>query len=148
MKEALILIILSFFFGIACNKEFEDANTKLNSQIDLESRSKDKINTSHFQGKGNFRPMEVMPNAFAAHLAHGDYLPDADGDGYTAIGSCSGSMNDCGDTNVNVNPGETEICVNGLDDDCSEMTPDVCCTTTGLLRVTLPGGHPLCASHG
>ncbi|HYD03414.1 MAG TPA: MopE-related protein, partial [Alphaproteobacteria bacterium] len=37
---------------------------------------------------------------------------DADSDGYN-------SAVDCNDNNANVNPGRTEVCGNGLDDDCS-----------------------------
>jgi hypothetical protein len=67
------------------------------------------------------------------------WFPDADGDGYgDASGpffSCSApgasyvlDDTDCDDDNVDLNPGETEIC-NGLDDDCDALVdlddPDV-----------------------
>ncbi len=41
----------------------------------------------------------------------GDMGPDVDGDGY-------GSVVDCNDDDVNVNPGERETIGNGIDDDC------------------------------
>ncbi|MEI6511107.1 MAG: putative metal-binding motif-containing protein [Candidatus Uhrbacteria bacterium] len=44
-------------------------------------------------------------------LVSGDMGPDNDGDGY-------GSVVDCDDTDVNVNPGERETVGNGIDDDC------------------------------
>jgi hypothetical protein len=42
---------------------------------------------------------------------------DADNDGWYAEPACLG-LTDCDDTDPNVNPGEDEICDNGIDDDC------------------------------
>ncbi|MEM7468423.1 MAG: PKD domain-containing protein [Pseudomonadota bacterium] len=44
---------------------------------------------------------------------------DADGDGFTPIGG------DCDDTNEFVNPDESEVIGNGIDDDCNPVTEDV-----------------------
>ena len=43
---------------------------------------------------------------------------DADGDGYTSIGSCAGSADDCNDASADVNPGVAEICGDLIDQNC------------------------------
>ena len=42
---------------------------------------------------------------------------DRDGDGFTSIGSTSGSADDCNDNDFAINPGAVEIC-DGLDNNC------------------------------
>ncbi len=46
--------------------------------------------------------------------------PDADGDGYTV---CQG---DCNDSNSAVRPGRSEVCSNGIDDDCDGYVNEGC----------------------
>lgn len=63
---------------------------------------------------------------------------DADMDGYPAARVVSGGMTfmcaggtDCDDTRSAVNPRATEVCGNGLDDDCNPSTSDTCGMPTG-----------------
>jgi len=63
-----------------------------------------------------------------------DYYLDSDGDGYgdpdEIRNDCQqpdgyvANMLDCDDTNTNVNPSQSEIIYNGIDDDCDPMTLD------------------------
>ncbi len=58
------------------------------------------------------------PASRTHHVAVG--CSDEDGDGYGGMASplCTYPEEDCNDTNPAVNPGETEVCGNGIDDDC------------------------------
>jgi len=76
---------------------------------------------------------------------------DADMDGHPAMTATAGGTTmrcggtDCDDTRAAVNPRATEMCGNGLDDDCNPATPDVCAGPTGdtcatARPLTLAGG--------
>lgn len=114
------LVIILFLF--ACEK---DNFFSSQAGIDLggENRGNDnKVTICHKNGQGEYQALTVSQNAVSAHLAHGDYLSDADGDGYTAIGACTGSMDDCDDGDASVHPGAAENCQNGKDDNCNGLT--------------------------
>ncbi|MEM4271724.1 MAG: putative metal-binding motif-containing protein [Candidatus Pacearchaeota archaeon] len=51
---------------------------------------------------------------------------DLDGDGYKIEGGECGLV-DCNDNNAAVNPGATEACGNGIDDNCNTQTDEGCC---------------------
>ena len=50
---------------------------------------------------------------------------DSDKDGYYAENDC-GTAEDCNDTDPDVNPGETEKCNDGIDNDCDGSTDEGC----------------------
>jgi len=71
-----------------------------------------------------------------------NYYPDADSDGYgsstaVAISSCTNpgsgyvtNNSDCDEGNPGINPNATEICSNGIDDNCNGQTDENCGTHT------------------
>jgi hypothetical protein len=64
-------------------------------------------------------PLSTPPDSpYVCQLVPGDQ--DNDGDGWT---TCNG---DCDDGNPNVNPGQSEICSTGFDDDCDGYVNEGC----------------------
>lgn len=60
-------------------------------------------------------------------VSNPDLCVDGDGDGYGEPGSSecrNGAELDCDDGDESINPGATEICGNGIDDDCNILTLD------------------------
>jgi hypothetical protein len=64
---------------------------------------------------------------------------DGDGDGYAVEGGACGAV-DCDDTDPDVNPGEDEICDNGIDDDCDGLIDDDDSDCGGLTCFDSDGG--------
>ncbi len=120
----LLLSSVCWLMFTSCNKEepIVAAVPGLTGD-ELTSRTPTFVTLCHRKGDGTFEEKQVNANAVQPHLNHGDYLLDVDGDGYTAVGACSGSANDTDDNNATVHPGATEIC-DGIDNDCDGLTDD------------------------
>ncbi len=109
MKKFFFPFLL-LVFVLSCSKDTITENSDI-----LEERGiKGKVTVCHKNGQGVFHPISISANALAAHLAHGDYNPDADGDGHTAPGSCTGDGLDCDDHNP-------EVWENCCEEDCQPV---------------------------
>jgi trimeric autotransporter adhesin len=83
------------------------------------------------------------------------WYADEDGDGYgdnsNSILTCEPSPEgyvtnntDCDDTNPNINPGLSEVCGNGIDDNCNSEIDEACCPTFGSLPQIIGSANQGC----
>ncbi len=134
MKNGLLFTaVVCIILMLACNKEESAVSPAPEGQgADIESRTPPVfVALCHLKSDGTFELKNVPQNAVQAHLSHGDFLPDADGDGYTRVGACTGSADDCNDNNSLIHPGATELC-NEVDDDCDGLIDAADPGITGL----------------
>lgn len=118
MKK-FFLFLFAFLFAISgCQNELTVPTSPSDEALHTLDKST-KVVICHKTGNGTFKALEISVNALPAHLAHGDFLPDADGDGYTAEGACTGTSNDCNDSDPNINPEAAEILGDGIDNNCN-----------------------------
>ena len=124
MKNLKRLLTLALFGIAACQKP---DNTQIaGDNLAKLSGIKDKINICHSTGNGKFNTISISSSALKSHLEHGDYVLDVDGDGFTAVGACVGSMNDCNDNNAAVFPGAAEVCGDRIDNNCNGIIDEEC----------------------
>jgi hypothetical protein len=115
----LLLFLLSVVLVTACKKE--TVTNKLDAE-DASDARQPKIPICHYNGlRDKWKLMYINPNSWPLHEAHGDVrLDDQDMDGYVPTNNCEyGQMGDCDDNNAAINPGATEICGNGIDENCN-----------------------------
>jgi uncharacterized protein (TIGR02145 family) len=127
MKKKLLPLLAVLLFS-ACQKEIstDGVSSEINV-VNASAKGNNKIDVCHKAGNNSYNLINISINALPAHLAHGDIVPDADGDGYTKPNPCgAGNQNDCDDSNAAINPGATEICGNNIDDNCNGQLDENC----------------------
>lgn len=133
MKKSCFLPIvftLLLLFSSSCVPDLTSPESNTQEQTTLQKKSdQDKIQICHQTGAGDFILIEINSKALEAHLAHGDKVLDADGDGHTAVDACFGSMDDCDDNDPTVYPGAEEICDDGIDNNCNGEIDENCAPT-------------------
>ncbi|MCE7926499.1 MAG: hypothetical protein DYG98_25920 [Haliscomenobacteraceae bacterium CHB4] len=145
MKLSLMSLLAAVLLMAGCAKDAVSTNEDNSTNQGIEFRTENLVAICHQLGNGEYNPIQVSVNAVQAHLAHGDYLPDADGDGYTAVGACTGSMDDCDDSDDSVHPGAEEICDNGIDDDCDGVVDCGDCTFPFFTEASVSNNAPFFA---
>ena len=124
MKKLLYLSFSLLLFFSACQKA--DTDLTLEANKEMSKGPAGKVTICHSAGDGKVIVIQVNQNALAAHLAHGDIVPDSDGDGYTDVGACTGSKDDCNDNDAAINPGAEEVCGDGIDNNCNGIVDENC----------------------
>lgn len=135
MKNFILIVLAGLFIFVGCTKDNVLPDQALQN-LPAGVRSDGKVTVCHLNGNGSYNAQEISVSALEAHLAHGDYLPDADGDGYSAPGACTGSMDDCNDNDATVNPGAEEVCGDGIDNNCDGSADEGCCNFNGSTLTT------------
>lgn len=130
MKKFIVFSITIFLF-MGCATE-DVAPVKITSP-QFEIGYAKTILMCHKVSDTTFQPLWIDIKDLNEHLLHGDYQADPDEDGYTVIGACTGSGDDCDDKNPIVNPGAEEICGNGRDDNCDGQVDEGCVKIPVLL---------------
>lgn len=134
--KRLILSIFPLLFFAACQKDYSGSKRPGSDQLPENGtarHSNGKLDICHRTGNGTYSSICINTSALAAHLAHGDIQPDADGDGYTKPNPCGkGRQDDCNDANAAIHPGAVEVCGNQLDDNCDGRTDENCFATVSI----------------
>lgn len=126
-----MLIFMAILTFVACEKEndlsvgeYQDGIAPEEQPSFRNNGNPRKIDICHYDAEeGAYKVINVSERAWPDFEAKGDVrLDDQDGDGYVPDNACgvtgTSGMGDCDDNEDTINPGATEICGNGVDEDC------------------------------
>ncbi len=129
MKKILLPFLAILLFA-SCKKDLNTENEQVAQSLTAATSNKtSKISICHKTTSlsNPWMTIVISLSDLPLHLAHGDVVPDADGDGYTKTNPCgTGAQNDCNDNSAAINPGASEICNNGIDDNCNGQIDENC----------------------
>jgi len=125
MRKLPLLLLATLLFT-SCQKQIPTEQVQ-KDLVSAELRSGTvpnvKIKVCHQNGV----EIAIDESSLAAHIAHGDAV-DMDNDGFfDKDNPCSAT--DCNDNNAAITPGVSEICDNGIDDNCNGQVDEGCITT-------------------
>jgi hypothetical protein len=117
--------IYLLFIGLLLGVIISCTEVNLEMEYPEISSKGEKIQVCHFDEKTNsWSTIFVSADAIKGHKNHGDVVIDEDGDGYALFNEC-GILNsngiDCDDTDNTISPSASEICGDGVDNDCDEF---------------------------
>lgn len=125
MKKLVIMPFLLALLFVSCEKEA----SSLDEQDIISSYNKGlKVDLCHYDADNDsWVTISVNENALQAHLNHGDVqLVDNDGDGWVDAENECVPGGDCNDDDPAVNPGVSEICGDGIDNNCDGQVDEEC----------------------
>ncbi len=134
MKKTIYVLCLSLFVCVACSKDEQIQEEQTIDEFARDSPGKDKISLCHYDADtGTWKMINPSNKSLDAHLNHGDVqLIDNDEDGYVeAVNECVPG-GDCDDNDIAINPGATEICGNGYDDNCDGQIDEGCILSVSI----------------